>query len=86
MKRYVFTPNHWMIFDYKGGTAIGYAHIQNSTPIISFSTDAGETGVMPYAQVENPRKLFIESREVNNIRKAARNLPEAYINFRKGRA
>lgn len=86
-KRYKFTDNQWMIFDYqKGSTAIGYTSSKDSVPSISFVTDTGKKGTMPFDQVVNPRRLYIESRETNNIRKAVGILPDVMISFRKGEA
>lgn len=84
---YKFTPNQWIIFDYQNGSiAIGYTKYKNSKPVIVFASDVGKTGIISYDKVVNPRKLCIESREVNNIRKAAEILPDVVISFRKGKA
>lgn len=86
-KRYKFTPNQWIIFDYKDGcTAIGYTNYKGSLPIIVFATDASETGSMPYSEVVNPRKLRIETKATNNIRKSIEMPTDVIINFRKGEA
>lgn len=86
-KRYKFPENQWMIFDYQNGsTAIGYTSSKDSAPSISFVTDTGKKGTMPFDKVVNPRRLYIESRETNNIRKAVETLPDVMISFRKGEA
>lgn len=86
-KRYKFTDNQWMIFDYQNGsTAIGHTSCRDSVPYISFVTDTGKKGMMPFDKVVNPRRLYIESREANNIRKDVGTLPDVMISFRKGEA
>lgn len=86
-KRYKFTPNQWIIFDYQNGSvAIGYTKLDGLVPVIVFTSDEGNTGMIPYSEVVNPRRLYIESRETNNIRKSTDSLPDVMINFTKGEA
>lgn len=87
-KRYKFTHHQWIIFDYQSGsTAVGYTNYNKDfVPSITFVSDTGKMGTMPYDKVVNPRRLCIESRESNNIRKDVGTLPDVMINFRKGEA
>lgn len=86
-KRYKFTPDQWVIFDYQGGNiAIGYTGYRDSVPVIRYASDRGQTGEMLYDKVVNPRRLCIESREANNIRKSAEMLPNEIINLLNARS
>lgn len=86
MKRYKFTPKQWIIFDCGLGTAIGITEYRNDKPVVVFASDSGETGVIPYEKIENPRKLNIESRQSNEIRKIAETIPNSIICYTKGEA
>lgn len=86
MNKKLFTPRQWIIFDYQLGTAIGFADYRGNIPVVVFASDSGETGVIPYEKIENPRKLNIESRQSNEIRKIAETIPNSIICYTKGEA
>lgn len=86
MKRYKFTPKQWIIFDCGLGTAIGITEYRNDKPVVVFTSDSGESGVISYENVENPRKLCVESRNTNNIRNFIKTIPDSIICYTKGEA
>lgn len=86
MNKKIFTPKQWIIFDYQLGTAIGFADFQDGVPVVVFASDSGETGIIPYEKVDNPRKLNIETKNSNTLRQFAETLPNSIISYTKGEA
>lgn len=86
MNRKIFTPKQWIIFDYQLGTAIGFADFKDGVPVVVFASDSGETGMIPYEKIENPRKLRIESGQNIALKRFADSIPNSVISFTHGEA
>ncbi len=86
MPNYKFTPNKWMIFDYLFGSAIGITSIKEGKNIISFVADNGTMGELPFANIERPRLLTIQSSEPHSMKQLLANHPNYIISSFKGEA
>lgn len=86
MPNYKFTPNKWIIFDYLFGTAIGITSTKGGRNIISFVADNGAMGELPFASVERPRALCIQSSERHSMKQLFTNHPNSIITNLKGEA
>ncbi|MGL5912898.1 MAG: hypothetical protein ACRCZB_01945 [Bacteroidales bacterium] len=74
-----FPLKQWIIFDYGLSTAIGFADYRDNTPSVLFVTDMGEMDIIAFEEVCNPRRLCIESKTSNNIRKLMETIPHPVI-------
>ena len=64
MNKYKFKPYVWMIFDYKGTSAIGRTiYGQNKEELIAFVSETGKQDCIPYSEIERPRILSILSKK-----------------------
>ena len=67
MKKYKFTLNIWLVFDYRNHTAIGRTIIKNGIEAVSFILESGETGIIKYENIINPRKLKLVNFTLKNL-------------------
>jgi hypothetical protein len=59
-----FKPYVWMIFDYKGASAIGRTiYGQNKEELIAFVSETGKQDCISYSEIERPRILSILSKK-----------------------
>jgi len=59
-----FKPYVWIIFDYKGTSAIGRTiYGKNKEELIAFVTETGKQDCITYSEVERPRILNILSKK-----------------------
>ncbi len=86
MPNYKFTPNKWIIFDYLFGTAIGITSIKERQNIITFVADNGAMGEMPFASIERPRALCIQSSEPHSLTQFLASFPNSVVSNHKGEA
>jgi hypothetical protein len=64
MNNYKFKPYVWMIFDYKGTSAIGRTiYGPNKEELIAFVTETGKQDCISYSEIERPRILNILSKK-----------------------
>ncbi|WP_321437342.1 hypothetical protein [uncultured Bacteroides sp.] len=64
MNKYKFKPYVWMIFDYKGASAIGRTiYGQSKEELIAFVSETGKQDCIPYSEIERPRILSILSKK-----------------------